>query len=265
MSQGGANSSKGSGGDPIETLSGNSGGAVGPDGSFNIDILGNNATGINIVGTPASNLLTVIGLASSETQVGTVELATSAETTTGTSTTLAVHPAGLNTKLGPQTANGLIIGSGGAGTNLAALGEASDGQLPIGDTGGVPILATLTAGSNITITNGAGSITIASTAATANLTVTLLSTDSSPYTVLVADEYLSCDVSTGILSILLPNAPSTGRVIIVKDSGGDSATNNITVTTVGGVVLIDGSTSRVISTDFEALQFIFTGTAYEVF
>ncbi len=162
MSQGGALGTKGNGGTPIETLSGNSGGAVGPDGASNIDLLGNNITGLNIVGTPASNLLTIIGLAASETQVGTVELATPAETTTGTSSSLAVHPTGLNTKLGAQTSNGLIFGEGGAGTNLGALGEGTDGQLPIGNTGGPPILATITADANsgLTVTNGAGSITI---------------------------------------------------------------------------------------------------------
>jgi len=161
MSQAGANSTKGSGGDPLETLSGNSGGPVGPDGSFNVDILGNNVSGLEIVGTPASNLLTIIGLPSSETQVGTVELATAAETTTGTSTMLAVHPAGLNTKLGAQTANGLIYGSGGAGTNLAALGEATDGQLPIGDTGGPPVLATISSSDNLlTLTGGPGTLDI---------------------------------------------------------------------------------------------------------
>ncbi len=160
MSQGGPNSSSGSGANNIETLTGNSGGAVSPDGAFNIDIVGNNAVGIDIVGTPGSNLLTIIGLSASETQVGTVELATAAETTTGTSTSLAVHPAGLNTKLGTQTSNGLIYGQGGAGTNLGVLAEAADGQLPIGSTGNPPTLATLTGGETASITNAAGSITI---------------------------------------------------------------------------------------------------------
>lgn len=41
----------------IETLTGDSGGAVGPDGLFNINILG--GTGINIVGNPGTNTLTV--------------------------------------------------------------------------------------------------------------------------------------------------------------------------------------------------------------
>jgi hypothetical protein len=160
MSQGGPNNVAGSGGSPVETLTGNSGGAVSPDAAFNIDIVGNNAVGIDIVGTPGSNLLTILGLAASETQVGTVELATSAETTTGTSTSLAVHPAGLNAKLGTQTSNGLIYGQGGAGTNLGVLAEATNGQLPIGSTGNPPVLSTLTAGAASLITNGAGSITI---------------------------------------------------------------------------------------------------------
>ena len=48
----------------IETLTGDSGGAVGPNGSGNIDIKGvdsttNNDNGITIVGTPGSNLLDV--------------------------------------------------------------------------------------------------------------------------------------------------------------------------------------------------------------
>ncbi len=264
MSQGGANNVTGSGADGIETVTANSGGVVGPDAAFNIDIVGNNAVGIDIVGTPGSNLLTILGLSASETQVGTVELATAAETTTGTSTTLAVHPSGLDTKLGAQTSNGLIYGSGGAGTNLAALGEATDGQLPIGDTGGAPILANITAGSNITITNAAGSITIDADGG-GILNLTAITDADTPYTVLAADEYLSCDVSGGVLTIRLANAPTTGRVVILKDAGGDAATNNITVTTVGGAVNIDGAATFVMNTNFEAANFIFNGATYEVF
>ena len=50
----------------------------------------------------------------------------------------------------------------GAGTGaVASLAEATDGQIPIGDTAGVPILATITPGDGIDITTAAGSITIA--------------------------------------------------------------------------------------------------------
>jgi hypothetical protein len=53
----------------------------------------------------------------------------------------------------------LIVGTG---TAYTALGSATDGQLPIGSTGANPVLATLTAGTGILITNGPGSITVAS-------------------------------------------------------------------------------------------------------
>lgn len=264
MSQAGANSNTGSGASVVETLTGNSGGPVSPDGVFNIDILGNNSSGINVIGTPASNLLTIIGLQSSETQRGTVELATAAETTTGLSTSLAVHPSGLNTKLGPQTSNGLIYGQGGTGTNLASLAEATDGQLPIGSTGNPPVLSTLTAGSNITISNGPGSITINANAG-GILDITSLDNTDSPYVVLATDEYLSCDVSLGVLTIRLPDAPTTGRVIYIKDSSGNANSNNISVTTVGGVVTIDGVTTYTMNQNYQSISVIFNGSSYEVF
>lgn len=146
----------------VAGLTGNSGGVVGPDGSNNINILGDNTQGINIVGNGGTNTLTVSGINASESQIGVMELATAVETTTGTSITQAVHPSGLNTKLGPQTLNALIYGQGGAGTNLASLGAATDGQLPIGSTGNPPVLASLTQpAAGITIAGGPGTITFA--------------------------------------------------------------------------------------------------------
>jgi hypothetical protein len=62
MSQAGLLSENSSALPDVETLTGNSGGAVGPDAAFNIDIQGDNTQGIDIVGTPASNLLTVSGI-----------------------------------------------------------------------------------------------------------------------------------------------------------------------------------------------------------
>jgi len=54
---------------------------------------------------------------------------------------------------------GLLVGSGTSA--ITALPAASNGQLPIGSTGNDPVMATLTEGSLIDITNSAGSITIA--------------------------------------------------------------------------------------------------------
>lgn len=49
---------------------------------------------------------------------------------------------------------------GGASNAIASLGVATNGQLAIGSTGASPVLATLTAGTGMTITNAAGSITL---------------------------------------------------------------------------------------------------------
>ncbi len=146
----------------VETLTGNSGGPVGVDAAHNIDVLGDNTQGIDVVGTPASNLLTVTGIDSSTTQKGVQELTTDAEAIGGTDTTRAVTAEALKAKLGVQTENALAYG-GGTTVAINWLGVATDGQLPIGSTGNPPVLNTLTEGTGITIINGPGTITISGT------------------------------------------------------------------------------------------------------
>ena len=63
------------------------------------------------------------------------------------------------TGLVSPTAHSLLVAEGASA--FTALGSATNGQLPIGSTGADPVLATLTQGSGISITNAAGSITIA--------------------------------------------------------------------------------------------------------
>lgn len=125
--------------------------------------------------------------------------------------------------------------------------------------------AVLTAGANITITPGANTITIAAATSSVTAHYTGVNHAASPYTVLSTDYYISADVTAGVITILLPNAPTTGRVFVVKDKVGLAATSNITVTTVGGAVTIDGATSFVMNTAYESVQLIFNGTSYEIF
>ena len=80
--------------------------------------------------------------------------------------------------LGDFQTGTLIVGRGGTGANtftdhgilignatnpVSATAELADGQLLIGSTGNAPVPATLTAGTNVTITPTAGAITIAAT------------------------------------------------------------------------------------------------------
>lgn len=54
---------------------------------------------------------------------------------------------------------------GGNSSSINSLGVATSGQIPIGSTGSDPVLGTITAGTNISINTGAGSITINSSSA----------------------------------------------------------------------------------------------------
>ncbi len=90
--------------------------------------------------------------------------------------------------------------------------------------------------------------------------------DATPYVVSeVADSYLSVDTSIIAITVQLPDAPITGRTFTIKDRTGNAAANNITVTTVGGTVNIDGSASQIIITDNGSMQVIFNGTDYEIY
>ena len=94
---------------------------------------------------------------------------------------------------------------------------------------------------------------------------TLVTTAMSPYTTLSSDYYIGVDATAGAVTILLPNAPATGRIYNIKDIVGIAATNNIIITTVGGTVLIDGGTTFAMNVNYQSVQLLFSGTAYQVF
>ena len=75
-------------------------------------------------------------------------------TTTGSGNTLTLDVTG-------TTDHAIQIGN--ATGSLSSLGVANDGEIPIGSNGADPVLATITAGSGISVTNGPGSITIGAT------------------------------------------------------------------------------------------------------
>lgn len=58
------------------------------------------------------------------------------------------------------TANSVVYSDG---SSLLSLGAMTNGQLIIGSTGLTPVISTITAGTGITVTNGAGSITLSAT------------------------------------------------------------------------------------------------------
>jgi hypothetical protein len=144
----------------VQSLTGNSGGAVGPDVLGNINVLGNNTSGINIIGMPGTNTLSVVATQATTTQQGAVTLATNAQAIAGTDTNNAITSDDLKAKLGVQTLHGLPIGAGTTAA-LTWTSAPTNGQLLIGSTGVDPVLGSLTSTSGtITITPGAGTINL---------------------------------------------------------------------------------------------------------
>lgn len=92
-----------------------------------------------------------------------------------------------------------------------------------------------------------------------------ISTASSPYTASATDLFISCDSTAGPITVKLPNAPTTFREFIVKDRTGQSSINNISVTTVGGAVTIDGETTYTLADNRSSIQVLFNGASYEVY
>jgi len=162
------------------------------------------------------------------------------------------------------TENGLMLV--GASGLLESLGVATNGQIPIGSTGANPVLSTITAGTNISITNGAGSITINSGGSGSGqiVNVTALDNTDSPYTVLSTDYYMSCDTTAGVLTVTLPNAPTTGTVYVVKDAAGTADSFNITIGTAGAET-IDGAATFVMNTEYEAVNLLYNGSSWEIY
>ncbi|MEK7357330.1 MAG: hypothetical protein AAB250_12835, partial [Bdellovibrionota bacterium] len=88
--------------------------------------------------------------------------AASISTGTLSTTVLPIIPVAKGGTNSPTTLvnNRMVVTSGGAIVEAPAL---TDGQIYIGQTGGAPMPANLTAGTNVTITNSAGGITINAT------------------------------------------------------------------------------------------------------
>lgn len=107
----------------------------------------------------------------------------------------------------------LIGGAANAVSNLAL----TNGQLPIGSTGADPSAATLTAGTGIGVTNGAGSITISSVGG--GLTWTTVSANTS----LLINNGFVC-TGGAALSFALPVSSSVGDVVAICLDGSTSWT-----------------------------------------
>jgi hypothetical protein len=120
---------------------------------------------------------------------------------------------GLPVGTGLATAtNSSVLVAGSTGTPVWS-STMTNGQLIIGSTGATPTAATLTAGSGISITNAAGSITIAST--TSGMTWTTIS--GTTQSAAVNSGYVTNNA--GAVTVTLPTTFAVGDAIEIKGLG----------------------------------------------
>jgi len=128
------------------------------------------------------------------------------------------------------TDGGILLGSGAG--SITATSQPTDGQLLIGHTGADPDLATLTASTGITVTNAAGSITIAST----GTTVVVDTSTSKTLVIGDAGKFITMNNAAAIaLNIPLNSSVAfpVGTIVSFQQLGA----GQITVTPAGGVTL----------------------------
>jgi hypothetical protein len=137
------------------------------------------------------------------------------------------------------------VAKGGTG-NTASL---TNGQLWIGNTGNVPTPANLTAGTGVTITNGAGTITIAAPASDPSATV--LANPTASQTLAPNTTYICTNTSGGITTFTLPTVPVAGdfyRIVGGGSQGWKVAQNATQQVFIGALSTTAGTGGSVNST-----------------
>lgn len=123
----------------------------------------------------------------------------------------------------------------------------------------------------LNILSGTGSLTSAAgnTVTVAQSQVRILNNysvaNASPYVVAATDYYITVDTSTIPITIQLPDSPTQYQVFIIKDSAGNASVNNVTVTTVSGVLNIDAATTFVMNTNWQSIHVVYDGFGYQAY
>ena len=220
------------------------------------------------VSSGASN--TFVGFASGSvvsTTSNNVGIGEAAYTNGGGSNNIVVGTAAASNYVSTESSN-IIIGNAGTASesNVIRIGTqgTSSGQQSTCYIAGI-VGVSVSNTELVTINSSTGQLGV--TAIGGLLPYTSVNSSASPYTTSSSDVYIGVDCSGGDVTIKLPNAPATGRYYIVKDKTGNAESNNIIITTVGGSVAFDSPIldTYTFNVNYQAAQFIFNGTSYEVF
>lgn len=160
------------------------------------------------------------------------------------------------------TQYGLLTGNG---TNAVSSTTLADGELLIGTTGGAASAATLTAGTGISITNAAGSITIDATGAS----FSWIENTSSTVSMSVNTGYIN-NPASGSVTYTLPTTAAVGDVIEIignTGSGFSVAQNSGQTIRLGSVASTSGTGGSVASSNqYDSIKLVCTAanTAFRI-
>jgi len=200
----------------------------------NLDLVlspGGGVAAITFAGDSGTATPTVAGLITMTGGTGVTTSATGNAVTFNIDSPVTVANGGTGTT--SLTDGGILIGSGTGAVTV--LGQATNGQLVIGSTGTDPVLSTLTAGTGMTVTNAAGSITLSSSGSAA------LSFPTDSGTATPAANALTIAGGTGLStsgsgSTVTVNASAATILSVPTDSGtATPAANALTVTGGTGI------------------------------
>src|SRR6185503_4032932 len=122
-----------------------------------------------------------------------------------------LYASGANAVSGLATANSAVLVTGATGVPVMS-GTMTDGQVIIGSTGATPTAATLTAGTGISITNAAGSITIDATGGGFAVATISGTTQSAA----VNTMYIA--LNSGQTTVTLPSTYAVGQSVVLVGS-----------------------------------------------
>ena len=212
---------------------GNTGGDVMPNGANQLFIVGNNTFGINVVGNPATNTLTVTSLQATTTQEGTITLATNAQAIAGTDAFNAITSTSLGAKLGTQTAHGVAVFEGTTGAMVPIGPSATTGAILQNNAGADPSYSTAaypsTVGSVGTILRSDGTNWVATTATyPATTTINQILYSSAANTVTGLATANQGVLTTGATGTPVITALATDGQLIIGSTAGVPAASTLT-------------------------------------
>jgi hypothetical protein len=146
-----------------------------------------------------------------------------------------------------------------AGTGLTLTGTVFSLTAPVAvNLGGTGLTSVGTAGNVLT---SDGTVWVSQAPSGGGITYTTVKT--SNYTAAVNDG-VQTDTSGGSFTVTLPATPAVGAQVIVTDSGGSWATNNLTIGRNGST--IEGSASDLVcNISSVSVQLVYSGTTWDVF